>query len=298
MSILLVIATVLTAALYLPAWLSAIRGARALGDRDSDVDGPGMRRGLPADDAGGRGVDLPSLLLAGGALAHAFALYLAIHTGPGFRFGFAQVLSATFWIGVALLWLEGLSVRVQALRIVVLPIAALAVALPLLFPGTDFALESGRPLFLPHLLAGTLAYGVLMLAALHALLMTAAERALHSASGRHRSPFGRWIEDLPPLLALERLLFRLILVGFVMLTLTVLSGVLFSEATFGRPLRLDHKTVFAMVAWLLFGVLLLGRRLRGWRGRTALRLTLAGFIVLMLAYAGSRFVLEVLLQRA
>nr|MBP7662218.1 cytochrome c biogenesis protein CcsA [Burkholderiaceae bacterium] len=149
-----------------------------------------------------------------------------------------------------------------------------------------------------HLLVGTLAYGVLMLAALHATLMTAAERALHSGNGGGTSLFGRWIEELPPLLALERMLFRFILIGFVLLTLTVLSGVLFSEATFGRPMRLDHKTVFAVTAWVLFGVLLAGRRLRGWRGRTALRLTLAGFTVLLFAYVGSRFVIEVVLQRA
>jgi len=295
MSILLVIATLLTAALYLPAWLSALKGARAdTGEPfSSEPSGPGGSGPAPAG-----ALDVPSLLLAGGALAHAFALYLAIGEGPGFHFGFAQALSATFWIGVVLLWLEGLSVRVQALRLLVLPVAAVTATLPLLFPGSDFAVESTRPLFLPHLLVGTLAYGVLMLAALHATLMTAAERALHSGNGGGASLFGRWIEELPPLLALERMLFRFILIGFVLLTLTVLSGVLFSEATFGRPMRLDHKTVFAVTAWVLFGVLLAGRRLRGWRGRTALRLTLAGFTVLLFAYVGSRFVIEVVLQRA
>lgn len=291
MSILLVIATLLTAALYLPAWVSALKGARP-GEGGSAIGSPDRLA------HGARVIDLPSLLLAAGALTHAFALYLAIEEGPGFRFGFAQALSATCWVGVVLLWLEGLSVRVQALRLLVMPVAVAASALPLFFPGTDFALESSRPLFLPHLLVGTLAYGVLMLAALQATLMTAAERSLHSGSATHTSLFGRWLEELPPLLALERLLFRFIFVGFLLLTLTVLSGVLFSEATFGRALRLDHKTVFAIIAWVLFGVLLAGRRLRGWRGRTALRLTVAGFLVLLFAYVGSRFVIEVILQRA
>ncbi len=154
-----------------------------------------------------------------------------------------------------------------------------------------------RPLFLPHLLAGTLAYGILMLAALHATLMTAAERALHGPGGDAASLFSRWLDRLPPLLVLERILFRFIAVGFVLLTLTALSGILFSEEIFGRPLRLDHKTVFTLISWALFGTLLIGRRLRGWRGRTALRLTLAGFAVLLLAYVGTRFVLEVILQR-
>lgn len=96
---------------------------------------------------------------------------------------------------------------------------------------------------------------------------------------------------------LERILFRFIGLGFALLTLTAFSGVLFSEEIFGQPLRFDHKTVFSLVAWTVFAVLLLGRRLRGWRGRTALRLTFGGFVLLLLAYVGSRLVLEVILHR-
>jgi ABC-type uncharacterized transport system permease subunit len=286
MSILLVIASLLTVALYLPAWLAALRGARSSADADA---APGVD--------GAASVRLASLLLGGGMLAHALGVVAAVRTGESFSFGFAHVLSASLLVGVALLWVEGMSVRVQALRIPLLPAAAIACALPLAFPGSEFPLDGSRPLFVPHLLAGTLAYGVLMLAALDALLMATAERALHAGGGPGRSLFGRWVDDLPPLLALERILFRLILIGFLLLTLTVLSGVLFAEATFGRPFRLDHKTVFALASWVLFGVLLAGRRLRGWRGRTALRFTTAGFAVLLLAYVGSRFVLEVVLQR-
>ena len=178
-----------------------------------------------------------------------------------------------------------------------MPPAGVAVLLPLAFPGTDFDAERTQPLFLPHLVCGTLAYGVLLLAAVHAALMGAAERALHGG-GASRWPLGGWLEQLPPLLVLERILFRLIGFGFLMLTLTTVSGVAFSEQVFGRPLSFDHKTVFTLVSWLLFGTLLVGRGLRGWRGRTALRFTLAGFALLLLGYVGSRFVLEVLLQRA
>jgi ABC-type uncharacterized transport system permease subunit len=103
---------------------------------------------------------------------------------------------------------------------------------------------------------------------------------------------------LPPLLTLEALLFRMIAAAFVFLTLTLVTGIAFSETLFGRALRLDHKTVFALLSWLIFGLLLAGRWRYGWRGRTALRWTLSGFVLLMLAYVGSRFVLEVLLQRA
>jgi ABC-type uncharacterized transport system permease subunit len=101
--------------------------------------------------------------------------------------------------------------------------------------------------------------------------------------------------SLPPLLTLERLLFRVIGAAFFFLTLTLLTGFVFSETLFGRALRFDHKTVFAILSWATFGLLLGGRALYGWRGRTALRWTLTGFVMLLLAYVGSRFVLEVLL---
>jgi ABC-type uncharacterized transport system permease subunit len=137
-----------------------------------------------------------------------------------------------------------------------------------------------------------LAYSLFTLAALHALLMAAAEKRLHQ--GR----LSRALAGLPPLLTMEALLFRLIAIAFVLLTLTLGTGIVFSEALFGKAFRLDHKTVFAIASWLIFGALLVGRHFRGWRGRIALRWTLAGFVTLMLAYVGSRFVLEVILNRA
>jgi ABC-type uncharacterized transport system permease subunit len=97
---------------------------------------------------------------------------------------------------------------------------------------------------------------------------------------------------------MEYLLFRLILIAFTMLTLTLASGVLFSETLFGKPLAFNHKTVFAFLSWVIFAALLVGRHAFGWRGRKAIRLTLAGFLTLLLAYVGTRFVLEVLLGRA
>jgi len=277
---LLVIAALLAASLYALAWRGSVRPAIAPDTAIGDV------------PQGARG----SALLLLGALAHLLSLVFAIITGEAIRFGFAQALSATCWVGVMMLWLEGLSIRTEALRAVTLPLAGLAALLPLFFPGADFSAESARPLFVPHLLAGTLAYGVLMLAALHAGMMTFAERALHGL-GDSNSSLSRWVDRLPALLAMERILFRFIGVGFVLLTLTALTGIVFSDAVFGRPLRLDHKTVFTLLSWAIFGALLVGRRLWGWRGRTALRLTLAGFVVLLLAYVGTRFVIEVILKR-
>jgi ABC-type uncharacterized transport system permease subunit len=136
-----------------------------------------------------------------------------------------------------------------------------------------------------------LAYSLFTLAALHAILMAVAEKRLH------RGRLSPLLSGLPPLLTMEALLFRLIHIAFFLLSLTLASGILFSETLFGKPLSFDHKTIFAFLSWLIFAALLLGRHLRGWRGRQALRWTLAGFITLLLAYVGSRFVLEIILGR-
>ena len=113
----------------------------------------------------------------------------------------------------------------------------------------------------------------------------------------HRGVLPPFLKSLPPLLEMEALLFRILLAAFMLLTLTVVSGVFFSEQVFGKPFTFTHKTVFAILSWLIFGGLLAGHYLRGWRGRRAVRWTLAGFTALLLAYIGSKVVLEVILRR-
>jgi ABC-type uncharacterized transport system permease subunit len=105
------------------------------------------------------------------------------------------------------------------------------------------------------------------------------------------------LRSLPPLLTMEKMLFRIIAAGFALLTASLLTGMLFSEEVFGKALQFNHKTLFGVLSWLIFGALLAGRSLWGWRGRIALRWTLTGFLMLVLAYIGSKFVLEVLLGR-
>jgi ABC-type uncharacterized transport system permease subunit len=178
-----------------------------------------------------------------------------------------------------------------------MPCAAGAAALPVLFPGSVFQLQGQSPAFGWHIAISILAYSTLTIAAFHAVLMALQESRLHT-----RSPGAGWLggalDQLPALLTMEKLLFRLIGIGFILLSLTVLSGIVFSEQLFGRVLKWDHKSVFALVSWILVAALLSGRKWRGWRGKTALRFTLAGFATLLLAYVGSRFVLEVVLHRA
>jgi ABC-type uncharacterized transport system permease subunit len=225
--------------------------------------------------------------------AHGFALRAAIFPGGEMRFGFSVALSLTVWLAICFYWVETLYTRLDGLRAIVLPAGALASILTVCFPGNHVLSDSNiaSPVFRIHFIIAMLAYSLFMLAALHAMLMAMAARHLHHAR------FSRALANLPPLLTMEALLFRLIGAAFVLLTLTLITGIAFTESLFGTAFRLEHKTIFATISWLLFGVLLVGRYLRGWRGRVALRWTLAGFIALMLAYVGSRFVIEVLLYR-
>jgi ABC-type uncharacterized transport system permease subunit len=209
----------------------------------------------------------------------------------GMRFGFSVALSMMTWLAVALYWIESFYARMEGLQMLGLPLAAACALLPWLLPGQHILMNAGSTTFRLHFLMAMLAYSLFTLAALHAILMAVTEKHLHR--GRLTPLFA----GLPPLLTMESLLFRLIHIAFGLLTLTLLSGILFSEHLFGKALPLNHKTVFAVLSWLIFGALLVGRHRYGWRGRTALRWTLTGFAVLLLAYVGSRFVLEVVLGR-
>ena len=244
-------------------------------------------------------LDQPSVGLSSGErlilllalLMHAVSLRNEIFGDGSMRFGFAIALSVMLWLAIALYWIESFYARMDGLQVLGLPLAAGAVLMPLLFSEPHVLQNAGSTGFRLHFLMAMLAYSLFTLAALHALLMAAAERGLHR--GRI-SPF---LAGLPPLLTMEALLFRLIHVAFFLLTLTLISGVAFSETLFGKAFSFNHQTVFAVISWLIFGALLIGRHLRGWRGRVALRWTLAGFVTLLLAYVGSRFVIEVILGR-
>ena len=210
----------------------------------------------------------------------------------GMRFGLSMALSMMIWLAIAFYWIESFYARMEGLQMLGLPLAAASCLLPWLLPGQHVLANAGSFTFRLHFLVAMLSYSLFTLAALHAILMAVTEKRLHR--GRLTPLFA----GLPPLLTMETLLFRLIHIAFALLTLTLVSGVLFSEQIFGKALPFNHKTIFAMLSWLIFGALLLGRHRYGWRGRTALRWTLAGFGTLLLAYVGSRFVLEVILGRS
>ncbi|MCG2583415.1 inner membrane protein YpjD [Massilia sp. TS11] len=230
-------------------------------------------------------------------LLHGSALAQDLLVPGALRLGFAQVLSAAIWVSVAAYWLENRNYALDGMRRLVMPSALLTSLLPLAFPGAVLALDGRSALFGWHIAIAILAYATLTIAAFHAVLMALQESHLHMRKLNQDGWLAHAVEQLPALLTMEKLLFRLIGFGFVLLSLTVLSGVVFSEQLFGRAVRWDHKTVFTLLSWVLFAVLLAGRRWRGWRGKTALSFMLAGFSTLLLAYVGSRFVMEVILHR-
>jgi ABC-type uncharacterized transport system permease subunit len=245
-------------------------------------------RARPVPVSGLRAWERGALLLP--LAIHGGLLYAEMFARSDLRFGFAYALSVMLWLAVLFYWLESFVYDLDAMLPPALALAALAAPLPALFPGRIGGALTASVEFRLHLLLAMLAYSLFTIAILHAVLMAVAERRLH------RKESGA-LGNLPPLLTLERLLFRLIGAAFVLLTLTLATGFAYAETLFGRAMRFDHKTVFAVLSWLTFGVLLTGRWLHGWRGRTALRWTLTGFVLLILAYVGSRFVLEVILGR-
>jgi len=178
--------------------------------------------------------------------------------------------------------------RMGALGVVVFPMASAALGTHALLSTPLPQQALGWKLEL-HVWLALLAYATLAIAALLALMLWAQERALR------RHTFHRWLRLLPPLTELETLMFRTIAVGFVLLTVALLTGVVFIEDFFGQ--RLPHKTVLSVLSWLTFGALLLGRWRRGWRGARAVQWTLSAMGLLLLAYFGSKFVYEMVLQR-
>lgn len=231
------------------------------------------------------------LVIAAALVIHAAGLYDALFADIGMRFSFSFALSLMMWLAVLIYWLESFMARMEGMQPMVLPLAAICTILPVIFPNVHLVAHANATGFKLHFLTAMLAYSLLTLSALHAIFMGFTERALHNRSLK------RSLSSLPPLLAMESLLFKMLLVGFVLLTLTVGSGVFFSEEIFGKALTIDHKTLFAFASWGIFATLLIGRHAWGWRGKRALRWTLAGFALLILAYVGSRFVAEVILGR-
>ncbi|MFM6990892.1 MAG: inner membrane protein YpjD [Rhodoferax sp.] len=221
-------------------------------------------------------------------LAHAAALWISLF-GYQPRFGFAAALSLTAWLAGLIYAIEIRLYPALQTRWKLAAFAAASVLLAWIFPGK--LLHPGASVWLPlHWALGIASYGLVAVAVVHAWFMTRTEDELRLAANPAPGV---------PLMTLERLTFRFVQVGFLLLTATILIALFFADHLYGvgQGFKLTHKAIFSLLAWLVFAVLLLGRARFGWRGQMAKRMLYAGSALLLLAYAGSRFVLEVVLSR-
>jgi ABC-type uncharacterized transport system permease subunit len=234
--------------------------------------------------------------LLGGLVLHALLLLIDIaglgQSTPGARLGFGPVLSTAVWLVIAVYTVESRLLPLPVVRQWLGLAGIVAVLLAATFPGDPRVMQSSlAPL---HFALGVGSYGLFGAAVLHGLWLDAAERRMRGAGAAALAP--RAAQGMP-LLQLERITFRFVEVGFIVLTATLVLGIVTSLTS--PPGRwLEHKTVFSVLAWGVIGALLVGRRVRGWRGRQATRWLYTGAVLLLLGYAGSRFVLEVVLRRA
>jgi len=248
-------------------------GLRLFGDRDSSR--PPRRLGIAFGFVG--------------ALLHALVLYQGMTVAGGLNFGFFHAFSLAAWTIVLLLLFSSISKPVENLGIVLLPLAALTILLAMRFQESRVLDASAHWGLKMHVLISLLAYSLLALASMQAVLLAIQDRQL-----RIHHP-GGFVRALPPLQTMETLLFEMITVGFLLLTVALGTGFVFLEDMFAQ--HLVHKTVLGISAWMVFDVLLWGRWRFGWRGRIAIRWTVVGFVFLALAYFGSKAVMELILGR-
>lgn len=223
------------------------------------------------------------------ALAHLGTVVVDIQNAQGLDFSFLHTASFISLIIAFLIILAAFSKPVEKLGIALFPVAALMLALDYLFPGSVQLHQGYTPEMKAHILSSIIAFSLLTIAAVQALLLTLQDKQL-----RNHHP-GRFILALPPLQAMESLLFQIIAMGLFFLSVSLLSGFIFIDDLFAQ--HLAHKTLFSILAWLMFSGLLIGRSRYGWRGKIAVRWTLYGFASLLLAYFGSRLVLELILNK-
>ncbi len=253
-----------------------------------------QRRMLSADlparhsDLGGHNRYI--LSLAGVALLiHLFNAILAISTPAGYDFGFFRVASLFSWVMALIVVLASLRKPVANLFLVLFPLAIVSILCSSFLPSfyhPHAGLAGGVAL---HSVLGILAFSLLTIAAIQALVVAWLNRELK----QHH--YSNTLRHMPPLQSMEELLFDFIRAGFIALLAVIISGFMFMDDMFAQ--HLAHKTVLTIVSFAVWGILLWGRQRFGWRGKVALRWILGGFVVLILAYFGSKFVLEILLNR-
>jgi ABC-type uncharacterized transport system permease subunit len=225
-----------------------------------------------------------------GLLAHLPVAIKLAGQSPGLLPGLSTSVVLLTAIMVALLLAVSLAKPVLSVAVGLFPLAGAALLLAVGLPSPERTADGLPPGIALHAISSALAFAVLAIAAVQAVLLGIQNQAL-----RHHHTRGI-VQALPPLTTMERVLFELIWGGMALLTLSIVSGFLFVESMFAQ--HLAHKTILSLAAWVIFAILLISHHILGWRGKRAVRWTLGGYAVLLLAYFGSRFVLEIILQRS
>lgn len=223
---------------------------------------------------------------------HAYALYGQTFRPEAVYFGVAQAFSAMSLIAVGVLIVESFIHRLNAQLGIIVVAAAFGAIAPMLLAGERVPPAETTPLFIWHLATALGGYAVMGIATVQAVLMSMQNRRLKMPSAPDaRTPL---LDSLPGLVVMERIFIRIVAVGFVLITLTLMLGMLTTYERFGDFLRFDHKVALTWLSWLIFGILLTGRYYFGWRSRQALTWFWAGIIAWVTAYIGYHFILELL----
>lgn len=229
------------------------------------------------------------------------AIHLGMLSSGHVQINWTLGLSFTLWLGLIVYWFESHFMKINGFQLLLLPIGAVICSLAALIPTSEISttIQAQTNLFMVHLVISLFAYSIIALGSLQALIMTSLDNYLHRPQDFSTKPslLSRILDAQPPLLVQEKLLFRLIWLGFILLTISIITGMFVSMNIMGVILPSDHKTFFTLISWVIFGTLLFGRMMWGWRGRIALRWTLFGFALLMLAYTGTRLIFEELIHK-
>ncbi len=205
--------------------------------------------------------------------------------------GIGIILSLDAWAVAAIFLVASLSKPLANLGAFIMPTAALASIAEIFLPLEPEPVPASDPWLIVHVVISILAYSLLAIAVVQSLMLWLQERRLRRKQPAHL------MQALPPMETMESLMFEMIRVGFILLTLTLISGFFFSDQLFGRPLSISHHSILALVAWLVFAILLLGRWRFGWRGRNAVRWTVGGFVLLVFVYVGAQVLLKLAIIR-
>lgn len=229
----------------------------------------------------------------GAALLHLVAVGMEMF-GPGvIHFGFGLAVSVAMLLAVAITLVESWVRKVSGLMGILLIVAAAGAVMPVFFSGETVPAETWSYLFRFHLLAALAAYSFMTIAFVQAVLLALLQRQLKDPAAA--TELSGLVANLPNLMAMERILYRIVLLGFVCLTLVLVLGAFATNDAYGQFFVFDHKTVLSWMAWIVFAVLLVGRYFFGWRNKKARAWFWAGYAILVVAYLVYRLVFELFL---